>query len=51
MKYYRLLTALPALPDSPGRSQITLEEVISMFQQDLVEEDWVLAEAVLRWQR
>jgi hypothetical protein len=49
MKYYRLLTALPALPDSPGRSQITLEEVISMFQQDLVEEDWVLAEAVLRW--
>lgn len=49
MKYYRLLTALPALPDAPGRSQISLEEVIPMFQQDLTEGDWVLAEAVLRW--
>ena len=49
MKYYRLLTALPALPDAPKRPPLPLEEAIPLFRQDLVEKDWALAEAILRW--
>jgi len=49
MKYYRLLTQLPALPDTPGRPPVSLDEAIDVFQEDLAEKDWELAEEILRW--
>ncbi len=49
MKYYRLLTALPELPDTPARPPASLSTIIPQLKEDLSEGDWLLAEAVLNW--
>ncbi|MCU0660889.1 MAG: DUF2764 domain-containing protein [Myxococcota bacterium] len=46
MKYYRLLSALPALPLAPEKPPIALSEVISQLRQELAPADLRLAEAM-----
>jgi hypothetical protein len=47
MKYYRLLTTLPLLPDTPRRPPIALAEVIAAFHEELSDHDRALANALL----
>ncbi|MBW2535226.1 MAG: DUF2764 family protein, partial [Deltaproteobacteria bacterium] len=47
MKYFRLLSMLPALPDAPGAPPVPLEQLIALLFEDLAEGDKPLALALL----
>jgi len=47
MKYYRLLSMVPPLPEVPGPPPVPLGELIELYQQELDEKDQRLALALL----
>ncbi len=47
MKYYRLMSSLPAMPQAPEPPPIRLTEMVPALRVDLTEGHWTLAEALL----
>ena len=47
MKYFRLLSMIPALPEAPESPPISLAQLIDLFGDDLAERDHELAGALL----
>lgn len=46
MKYYRLMSALPALPLAPEKPPISLAEVVGLLREELIPADLQLAQAI-----